>query len=391
MLIQFKFKNFKSFRDETILDLSATKVTEHPHHVVTVGKEKILKTAAIYGANASGKTNVCQALEYMSYYVTRSFNFGGENNVEKLGGYTKTLPFLLDTESKDMPSSFEVYFTLNKYDGKIYNYGFTVDDKGVSEEWLNYKAETGRKYFPILYRERGSEIEFPKIPKDYRDNLKVSLQAETLIVSLGAKLKVPILETIYDWFTGLVYLDFGSPGMNLFLSIRMPPGFNKDPKVRKDVAEYLSTFDHGIMDFNVEVVPSSEANKPSKYSIDAVHRVNGSDETAKIPLAQESAGTQKMVALYSPLKKVLDSGGVFFVDELYARLHPLLFQTVIITFLDENTNPNNAQLIFTTHDTWQLSSDLLRRDEIWFTDKDENGASSLYSLVDFKRGCCKDP
>ncbi len=103
-----------------------------------------------------------------------------------------------------------------------------------------------------------------------------------------------------------------------------------------------------------------------------------------IPLAQESAGTQKMFALYSPLKKVLNSGGVFFVDELYARLHPLLVQDFIITFLDPKTNPNNAQLIFTTHDTWQLSNDLLRRDEIWFAAKDENGASSMYSLVDFK-------
>ncbi len=223
MLIQFKFKNFKSFRDDTILDLSATKVTEHPHHVVTIGKEKILKTAAIYGANASGKTNVYNALEYMSYYVTSSFSFGGEKDTEKPRTYPKPLPFLLDIASKDIPSLFEVYFTLNNYDGKIYNYGFTVDNKGVSEEWLNYKAETGRKYFPIFYRSRGSEIEFPKIPKEYRDNLKVSLQDETLIVSLGAKLKVPILESIYDWFAELLFLNFGSPDQNFLLSIQMPP------------------------------------------------------------------------------------------------------------------------------------------------------------------------
>jgi len=384
MLIQFKFKNFKSFRDDTILDLSATKVTEHPHHVVTLGKEKILKTAAIYGANASGKTNVCHALDYMSYYVKKSFSFGGEKDTEKPRTYPKSLPFLLDITSKDMPSLFEVYFTLNKYDGKIYNYGFSVDDKGVFEEWLNYKAETGRKYFPILYRIRGSETEFPKIPKEYRDNLKVSLQDETLIVSLGAKLKVPILESINNWFDELLFLDFGSPDQNFRLSRHMPPGFAKDPEVRKEVAAYLSTFDHGIVDFNVEEVPSSEANRSPIYSIDAVHRVNGSDETVKIPLAQESAGTQKMFALYDPLQKVLNSGGVFFVDELYARLHPLLVQDFIITFLDAKTNPNNAQLIFTTHDTWQLSNDLLRRDEIWFAAKDENGASSMYSLVDFK-------
>jgi hypothetical protein len=384
MLIQFKFKNFKSFKDETILDLSATKVTEHPHHIITIGKEKILKTAAIYGANASGKTNVYDALGYMSYYVKRSFNFGGAKDTEKTGGYLKPQPFLLNTASKDMSSSFEVYFTQNNYDGKIYNYGFTVDDEGVSEEWLNYKAETGRKYFPILYRERGSEIEFPKIPKEYRDNLKVSLQDEALIVSLGAKLKVPILESIYNWFDELRFLNFGNRDQNFLLSIQMPPGFAKDADVRKEVAAYLSTFDHGIVDFNVEEIPSSETNTLPNYTVDAVHRINGSDETVMIPLTQESAGTQKMFALYGPLKKVLNSGSVVFVDELYACLHPLLVQDFIITFLDEKTNPNNAQLIFTTHDSWQLSSNLLRRDEIWFTAKDENGASSLYSLVDFK-------
>jgi hypothetical protein len=384
MLIQFKFKNFKSFRDDTILDLSATKVTEHPHHIVTIGKEKILKTAAIYGANASGKTNVYDALGYMSYYVTNSFTFGGAKDTDKSGSNVDPLPFLLDTVSKDMPSLFEVYFTLNNYDGKLYNYGFTVDEKGIFEEWLNYKAETGRKYLPIFYRSKGSEIEFPKIPKAYRDNLKVSLQEETLIVSLGAKLKVPILETIYDWFDDLLFLNFGSPDLNFLLSIQMPPGFAKDPEVRKEVAAYLSTFDNGIVDFTVEEVPSSEAGKTPSYSIDAVHQVNGSGETVKIPLAQESAGTQKMFVLYPPLQEVLESGSVLFVDELNARLHPLLVQNFIITFLDAKTNPNNAQLIFTTHDSWQLSSDLLRRDEIWFTEKEENGASRLYSLVDFK-------
>ena len=205
-----------------------------------------------------------------------------------------------------------------------------------------------------------------------------------MIVSLGAQLKVPILETIYDWFAELLFLNFESPNLNYLLSIQTPPGFTKDPEVRKEVAAYLSSFDHGILDFNVEEVPGSEPNKPQKYSIDAVHQVKGSDETAKIPLGWESAGTQKMFALYGPLKKVLNSGGVLFVDELNARLHPLLVRDFIITFLDEKTNPNNAQLIFTTHDAWQLSNDLLRRDEIWFTAKDENGASSLYSLVDFK-------
>ena len=110
MLIQFRFSNYKSFRDDTILDLSATKVTEHPHHVTQIEKEKVLKASAIYGANASGKTNIYAAFKYMSDYVLYSFGFGGDNPADKINEYKKPEPFLFDTESKNHESSFEVYF-----------------------------------------------------------------------------------------------------------------------------------------------------------------------------------------------------------------------------------------------------------------------------------------
>ncbi len=123
--------------------------------------------------------------------------------------------------------------------------------------------------------------------------------------------------------------------------------------------------------------------KFKKYVIDAKHKMVGSDKISTIPLKLESAGTLKMFSLFPFLQEVLETGGTLFVDELNSKLHPLLVRTFILTFLNPKTNPNHAQLVFTTHDSWILNCNILRRDEVWFTEKDDNGVSTLYSLADF--------
>ena len=187
MLIQFSFKNFKSFKDEAILDLSATKITEFSDRVVSIGREKLLPVAAIYGANASGKSNVYNAFEYMSDYVAESFKYGDdEENFESF----RPTPFLFDTVSADAESCFEVYFTLPKdTTGKVYNYGFCIDKKGVTEEWLNSKAKTAKEYSTVFYRNE-EELDLSGFPKNSRDNIQVALEKQVLIISLEAKLKI---------------------------------------------------------------------------------------------------------------------------------------------------------------------------------------------------------
>ncbi|MFI3212604.1 MAG: ATP-binding protein [Eubacteriales bacterium] len=382
MLIQFNFKNFKSFRDEATLDLSATKMTEFSDRVVNVGNEKILPVAAVYGANASGKSNVYSAFEYMSDYVANSFKYGDEE--EEFEEYRPT-PFLFDTTSENAESSFEVFFTLQGDTScKTYNYGFCIDKEGVTEEWLNTKAKTARKYTSVFYRGgKNQELEFSGFPKSSRENLEAALEKQVLIVSLGAKLKVAKCKMIREWFLENEFADFGDPVMNFFMSRTLPKAFVEDDGVRKNVIEYFSSFDDNIKDFNVEIIPSEDEKKEQKILINALHQKIDSDEMAEIPLALESAGTLKMFALFPCLQDVLQRGSVFFVDELNARLHPLLVRNFILTFLNPKINTNHAQLIFTTHDTWQLSNQLLRRDEIWFIEKDKQGISSLYSLADF--------
>lgn len=388
LLIQFNFKNFKSFREEATLDLSAAKMTEFSDRVVTVGSEKILPVAAIYGANASGKSNIYNAFEYMSEYVAESFKYGDEE--EKFEEFRPT-PFLFDSTSADAESSFEVYFTLpGDKSERSYNYGFCINKEGVTEEWLNSKAKTARKYSTVFYRgTTDEELDLSGFPKSSRDNIQVALEKQVLIISLGAKLKIGKCKAIRDCFLANEFADFGDPFTNFFMSRRLPKGFVEDKNVQQKVVEYFASFDEHIKDFRIEKVPQaaeSNGRKTSaeeKYKINALHKMIDSDEMAEISLGLESAGTLKMFALYPELQEVLEKGSVFFIDELNARLHPLLVRNFLLTFLNPEINTNHAQLVFTTHDTWQLSNQLLRRDEIWFVEKDERGVSTLYSLADF--------
>lgn len=385
MLIQFRFENYKSFRDDTILDLSATKITENSNHIISVGREKLLPVAAIFGANASGKSNVIEAFNFMSTYVLESFAYGGENDDKKsrISRRVKHTPFLFDKISKENVSSFEVFFVASeKEKNRLYNYGFTLNKDGIVEEWLNSKAKTAKEFTNIFYRNQlENKLDLSGLPIKRQENIEIALEKEALVVSLGAKLKIPKLKFIRDWFFSLNFANYGDPFENALLSRLLPPRFDRDKTVQENVIKYFSTFDPSIIGFNVEKITGEDDSE--HIMIDAIHRIAGSDETTTIPLSEESAGTLKMFSLYPALQETLNSGGILLVDELNARLHPLLVRAFLITFINPETNPNHAQLIFTTHDPWQLSNNLLRRDEIWFTEKNSEGVSSLYSLADF--------
>ena len=260
-----------------------------------------------------------------------------------------------------------------------------LNQSGVVEEWLNYASKSSRGNFkPLFYRNiHESELDLSGLPVKSRENIEVSLEKETLIVSLGAKLKISKLKFVRDWFLNLKFADFGEPFENLIMSRRIPAGFGDNERVRQNVVKYLSSFDDSIVDFNVERISSDKDDEDDHFKIEAVHKMIGSNRTISIPLSDESAGTLKMFSLYPILQSVLDTGSVLFIDELNARLHPLLVRSFIVAFLNPDINLNHAQLVFTSHDSWQLNGNLLRRDEIWFTEKNKDGISSLYSLADF--------
>ena len=329
------------------------------------------------------------AFDYMTYYVAESFNFGGEEDSrrKKENEYVKVVPFLFDEKSRKEETTFEVFYVDNaENSGRTYQYGFALKEDEVVEEWLYSKAKTARNnYRTIFYRKKGEELEMNGFSKNHVENIKVSLNKETLIVSLGSRLKIPKLKKIRDWFLNNEILDFGDPAENFFRSRVLPEDFVDSKEVQLNVVKYFASFDEAIKGFNVEKLQQEEEKDTGKrYKIDALHQMTNSQKMAAIPLKSESSGTLKMFALYPSLKDVLDNGGTLFIDELNARLHPLLVRNIVLTFLSPEINTQNAQLIFTTHDIWQFSNELLRRDEIWLVNKNRDGVSELYSLVDFK-------
>lgn len=388
MLVQFSVKNYRSIRDEVTLNLMASRYSELPDHVVRSGKGKYLKLAAIFGANASGKSNIFKAFEFMTLYVLSSLDFGGKSKPKITDRKSdtnirlKAEPFLFDTNSKYLPSTFEVFFTDERE--KMYQYGFALSASEVVEEWLYTKAKTANDFNTIFYRKKGERHNLIGLGKK-ADNIAISLEKETLIVSLGSLLKISILKTVRDWFYNNEVLDFGNPLENLYRAHIIPNGFNDNRNVQKQVINYFSSFDNSIKDFSVkdEDDDEGEASDLNKLSIKALHSVENSEDMEAIDLQDESSGTLKMFTLFPSMKETLDHGGVLFVDELNARLHPLLLRNIILTFANPEINKHNSQLVFTTHDLWQLSSDVLRRDEIWFTEKNSAGDTALYSLADF--------
>lgn len=381
MLIQFRFKNFRSFRKETILDFSAMEFSENQEDIRHIGTEKILPIAAIWGANASGKSNLIRALWYMKIYVIKSLQWSGDAEAAEFN--FKPTPFLFDEESSQQPSLFEAYYCVDDEPNKIYQYGFVVGNNGILEEWLSWYKNSEESVHPIFYRNtETNELELQGIPSLLQENLVASLANETLVVSLGARLQIPVLKKVYTFFKNIVIADFGNPRENLLLSSLAPKHF-VDPSVQQAVVQYLASFDSSIKGFQVEKIPS-QTGSGGRLKIEAIHHKNGTNDTMAIPLEEESAGTLKMFALYQRFQDVLTNGGVLLIDELNGKLHPILVRQILIQFLDVEKNKHNAQLIFTTHDTMNLEDGLLRRDEIWFTEKEKNGESILYSLADFK-------
>lgn len=382
MLIQFSYKNFKSFRDEAILDMTATRGKEFEEHIIKKGNEKILPLAAIFGANASGKSNVFYAFQYMTDYVKYSFGFG-DDTLEQ--SQMKVTPFLFDLNSPHDVSTFEVYLTLpNENHEKVYTYGFTVNESGIVEEWLLRRAKTMRKASTIFYRNEETGVsKLSGLSDGEKNNLTLSLDKRALIISLGAKLKINICQLIRDWFINNRLSNFANPIESVKKYRYLPRGFTSDKKVQQDLVSYLSTFDTSIKGFKVERMEEDRDGKP-QFKIYTKHQVIGTNSSQWISLKDESAGTLKMFALYQELQDTMDNGGVLFVDELDARLHPLLLRHILQRFLNQETNQHGAQLIFTSHDVSNMTNELLRRDEIWFVEKDKQGLSSLYSMAEYK-------
>ena len=383
MLLQFYFSNYRSFEGEGILDMRASGSNELSSHIRNTLNEKVLPVTAIYGANASGKSSVFEAFQFMALCVLESLSFSDDN---KKNPYKLKVDSFKFSESREKPSEFEINYIDKKGKKELYyNYGFKIDNSGILEEYLASNTKTGVKrnedYTYIFKRERNQKLYLDSSIEKFRENLEISLKDKTLLVSLGAKLNIDEFIRVRTWFINTEVINFSNSLYGALLENILPNNIIESEEVRKNLVSFINSFDDSIIDIEVEKISAIDENDKDNYRVFTIHKSDKGTSTARISMNEESSGTKKMFSLYQTLLDVLEKGGVFFADELDIKLHPLLMRNILLTFTDKEKNSNNAQLIFTTHNTIYMDMDLLRRDEIWFVEKD-NGVSNLYSLDD---------
>lgn len=409
MLIEFNVGNFKSFKDTVTFSMVTASITAaekslDEQNIIRVDDElSLLKSAAIYGANGSGKSNFAAAFKFMRRFVTTS------SKETQSGEEIKVEEFRLSDETKGKPSFFEVIFLI---DSIKYRYGFEVDKEQVHAEWLFHVPTTKEaKLF-----ERRAGIITPSRPFKEAKGLEDKTRSNALFLSVLAQFNGTIATAILKWFRSFnVISGLNDTGYRYYTV----DCFAKN-KHKEEILGFIRELDLGFDDISVEASSridvseddrnESEENEDNRDNssnptvltqklyrtlrgkvgnIKTTHRsFNKQGEPTSLELfdidTNESEGTRKLFFLAGPLMDTLKHGRVLFIDEFDARLHPLITHEIILLFNSNKTNPRNAQLIFATHDTNLLSNKLFRRDQIWFTEKDKFGATHIYSLVEYK-------
>ncbi|MCX2429617.1 AAA family ATPase [Pedobacter sp. GR22-10] len=367
MLIEFTVGNFLSFKEKKTLSLEAAAITEFQHNVVEQAGYKILRSAVIYGANSSGKSNFINALINMYEIVKDSAKKGSTDKI-------KVVPFLLSTATENQPSHFEVLFLI---EGIRYRYGFEVDDSKVYSEWLFQCIKDNEEE---LFVRVGDDIDIStSFPGGI--GLEMRTRSNALFLSVADQFNVEIATTILKWF-GEHNIVSGIKHEN---SRYMSLSFISDPNYREHLTYFLEEFNLGFGHIKFEGdQENSKDGTMVTYHKKYDENNNHIDDVEFSLISQESSGTNKLFDLSVHIWFGLFLGEVVVIDELDAKLHPLITQKIVKLFNDPKTNPNNGQLIFATHDTNLLTHGGFRRDQIYFAEKDQFEASDLYSLVEYK-------
>ena len=386
----FKVKNYTSFKNEAILDMRATAYVQHPTHVMQVNdKLGLLKTTALYGANASGKSNLISAMFFFEQYIFSQFINKNENQdfeSNKIGVKMKLEPFSLSNETNDA-SEFDIIFLHNN---KQIQYGFECTSKEVLTEWLYIND---KKVFERTGIELSFDSKYQKMLGAYKKLPAERLYIAVLEYFLDEEGKKVILDDFISFFNKeynvFTEILFESTVKGLAGMVGLSKKLVSNKGYRNKVEQYLRLVDVGIkrLDVQTETIFDERTGKKKKEKvIRTVHDIY--DETGNVvgeklfDLHQESTGTLRFLAYIQNAIEMISKGGVFIVDEMSARLHPLLTKLIVDIFCSsQNTK---AQLIFTTHDISLLNNNQFRRDEVVFIDKNERGESSLYALSDLK-------
>lgn len=392
MLIEMNVANFRSLREQQTFSLARGKGNElqetNTFTAKTESTIELLRSAAIYGPNAAGKSNFLLALRAIRRVVLES-----AISLQR-GDKLPVVPFRLNPDGLLLPSEFEVSFIVDRV---RYQYGFSATPERIHEEWLlAYPKGRPQRWFGRAWNNEARQYDW-----ELGNNLvgekqlwQKSTRDNALFLSTAVQLNSEQLQPIYDWFKNTLRLA-NVGGWN--------PGFSAslcEQKEKAQVMDFLRAADLNIEDILIEKNPFDVQRLPDDMpkslreviaddfkdkqilNIQTVHKGSNGKPVA-FDLDDESDGTQKLFAFAGPWIDALANGFVLFIDELHDNLHPRLVQFLVQLFHDDATNPHNAQLVFTTHETSILNQEVFRRDQIWFCEKGDDQATKLYPLTDF--------
>lgn len=407
MLIRFGVSNHRSIRDYQELLLTASKRLWKAGGLtfpVPVLREDAVPVIGIYGANASGKSNLLHAMDAMRNQIVCS------HRLYDVGETIRRRPFLLDEAWKNLPTRFDCTFTLTAGKGDVlefgpdavYEYGFEFNDEAFISEWLHRTVRRERRSTHILFERQEEEkprFRFGRGLGGENELIGKLTRPNSLFLSAAAQNNHPILTPVFNHFQKHCLMKF--PDNEVFLQFELAERLS-DSRYRDSIAKLFAQADVGLT--GLDVVPIKRSSRPSKadeefpelteYLLEEdrsrprkrLQFLHSRTTGQPVPLnyEDESRGTQRLLLLLVPIYEALSTGSILIFDEMNASLHPRLQRAAISLFKQGESNPHGAQFVFSTHDVTPLKGELLRLDEIWFANKDRRGASTFTPLTDFR-------
>lgn len=404
MLVEFRVANFRSFREEQTFSLIASKDEKLAGNLIPSSRFNLLKSAALYGANASGKSNFIKAISFFKGFVLASATRMNQGDpIENIA------PFRLDATSRTQPSFFEITLLVDK---TLYRYGFSATVERVYDEWLVVLPAEGKKSQSWFDRRFNSETQNTTFTcrgpvEEHEKLLRERTRDNGLVLSRGAELNIKPLSDLFLCIKNQLGVIDSSADIDILVRLAMHE-INEEPKIADTVQKIMRDADLSIE--RIEVCEQSDLSKitaeapkefrsaieamfnslpgnvkPIKRTLKTFHTVSNSGELSEFDLVNdESQGTMRFFSIVVPLVKLIDSGATVFVDEIDCSMHPLLTRKLIELFQSPEVNPSGTQLVFTTHDSSLMDVNLFRRDQIWLAEKNSDFATTLCSLYDFQ-------
>lgn len=403
MLIEFRFKNYRSFRDDATLSMEATGLGTFKNSLISYNSMNLLPGVAIYGKNGGGKSNVIRAFWLAVQFIKNAQRTQHEN------AKIPVIPFALNDYSKDEPTEFEFIYTL---EGIKYWYSFSATKEKVYKEYL-YHAPKGQK--ALVFNRENQVFNFTE-DKAKRKLISETVAPNQLFFSMACTMNDAVCVNAMKWFRELIYFsrDYSDIPKQLL-------DYSNDANMLQAISDYAKAADFGIesMQFEIDskeikddlnfpenipegvktaltqfmhILSETSNNSETRLKMNEVKATsrhqgvdsNGETKLYHLELADESDGTRKLMSIAPAIESVLSKGGVLIVDEIEKELHPMLVDFIVAKFQSKQANPNGAQIIFTTHNTELMNMELLRKDQLYFADKDsDDGTSDLYSISEF--------